>query len=128
MDILIYPDLTDAEDGSGPVRRELVKLKKCDPQLWNTVCATLKKAEESPDLEDLRRQKWVGRLSNVDEPIHEFRIPPTRGKGVFRIYFAYKKNCATSIVLLAAEYKQGKSEADHDKIEQACKRYREQMK
>lgn len=122
MKVVYFPD---RKDSKGPVIRFLEKLKKERPELWTLVDQTLKKVERSSSLDDLIRQRWVGHLKKIKAPIFEFRIPPRKQGGVIRLYFAYKENDSSTIVILSAERKQGKNEANKDDIKSAEKRYKE---
>ena len=65
-------------------------------------------------------------MPHLKAPIYEFKIPPKkRREGVARLYFAYKKNDTSTIVILSAEKKHGKIKADDEKVKQAVKRYNE---
>ena len=72
----------------------------------------------------LKRDKRVGTLKHISEPIMEFRIPPTKSGGVVRLYFSYLNKEKDSIIILSAERKNGRSKADPKKIKQAISRYK----
>jgi hypothetical protein len=127
MKVVFYPDLTnDDKEGGGPIRRFFKDLRnERPPDLWTLVREILDKVETSSNLNILERQKWVERLKKVDEPIYEFRIPPGKRKGgVVRLYFGYKRNDSSTIIILSAE-KKDKRESSREKIQQAVKNYKE---
>ena len=125
MKINYYPNSADLEGVSGPLSRFFKELKE-DPQLFSLVIATLTKVEKGElSIEMLERQEMSSRLKHAKKPIHEFRIPPRRGRGVARLYYGYKINEPGVIIVLSAEIKKGKPTADKEKIKQAEKRYSE---
>jgi len=128
MNVILFPDIIDTvntKEQKGPVLRFLDKLKKERPDLWTLVYQTMDKVRNASDLTFLVRQKWVEKLKGTKLPIWEFRIPPQKRGGVVRSYFAYKKNCQNTIIILSVEKKQGKSEANKDDIQRAEKRDKE---
>lgn len=124
LEIVYYPDQDSLEDPLGPIGRFYKDLRKSHPDLWALVHQATKSVKDAPDLESLKNQKWVERISYSNYPLYEFRIPPQRRGGVVRLYFAYKKNNSKTIVILSAELKKGKK-ANPEKIKQAEKRYQE---
>ena len=125
MKVINYPDSSDIEETTGPLSRFYKDLKRNYPKLWSLVRETLEKVERSSNLNDLERQGWVERLPHLNVPIYEFRIPPTKKGGVARLYFGYLKKTSSTIMILSAEIKQGKSKANEDKIKQAVQRFKE---
>ena len=126
MKVFFYPGSEDLE-GSHGIEKLLEELRKKYPRLWSLVRRTINEisAENVTNLDLYIRKNWVSRLSNVEEPLYEFRIPPKAKGGVVRLYFAYVHR---SVMVLSGEIKIGKSNANSAKISSAVTKYREVFK
>ncbi len=85
---------------------------------------TIEFVTNASDLKVLENKGWVERIKSSKYSIYEFKIPPQKRGGVVRLYFAYKKNKANTIIILAAELKK-RAKANQEKIKQAEQRYQE---
>lgn len=127
MKIKYYPGYTDIENGTGPINGFFKDLRKeRPPKFWLLVKSTIEEAETKENLISYEQSGWVERLSNLSEPIYEFKIPPkNKREGVIRLYFGYVKNFPEIIYILSAEKKHQRNKADPEKLKQAVQRYRE---
>ncbi len=116
MRIIIYPD-TDFNDSFGLIG----KLTRSDMQLHTLMVETLKNYDEEKHKRLCKDKNRIRKLSHI-EAIHEYRIPPTRKKGVLRLYFCYHQG---DIYILTGEIKKGNGKADKNKIQLAYKKYKE---
>lgn len=126
MKVLAYPD-NETDNSHGPIGRFLKDLQKNHVQLWSTVNSLLDKVKRKSNLDEYFATEWVKRLPKTKEKLFEFRIPPTRRGGVVRIYFGFKKDDPSTVILLSAELKKGKK-ANKEQIKLAEKRYIEVCK
>ena len=125
MKIIYYRDSTNYENATSSIKKFFSKLQKKRPDLWTMTMNTLKKIEtESNYIKILEGNEGVSRLRYTKEPIFELRIPPTKGGGVVRLYFGYKKNNNNIIYIFSAELKKGTSEASAEKIKQSEEHYK----
>jgi hypothetical protein len=135
MKIFFYPDFEFSDnagdnlekrigESSGSIVKFLDKLRIKRPELWSLVKTTLTNAQNDILFDLLKRQSWIEPLVGTKEPIHEFRIPPTKKGGVVRLYFGYKQNDPKTIFILSAELKKN-TETNNERIKQAEQRYKE---
>ncbi len=128
MRIILDKNHPEIEEFDGPVGRFLKELKKeKPPKYWILVKETLETAKKKESLDFLFASGGVMKLSGCSEPIHEFRIPPSKKGGVVRIYFAYNPDNNKEIWLFSAELKKS-TKPDKVKIDIAIKRYKEVFK
>jgi hypothetical protein len=126
MKVTFYPGSEDIE-GSHGIEKLISELRRKYPRLWSLVRTTIDKisSENVTNLDLYIRMNWVSRLSHIEEPLYEFRIPPKAKGGVVRLYFAYVHG---SVMVLSGEIKIGKSNANSTKISTAVTKYREVFK
>ena len=93
------------------------------PDVYALCESTLKDVMKSGNLDALFAPGIVRKLkNNKTYKIFEFRIPPKRRGGVLRIYFCYKSEDNSKIIILGSEFKKEVS-SNSEKIKQAKKRY-----
>lgn len=126
MNFKFFPDKEplssdkDYKDAAGDVGREIDKLSKGDQELFARVQSALNKLKQVRNLDVYFKLQWIKPFGGL----YELRIPPTRNKGVFRIYFCFDLKNSETLILLCAEVKHKKKPM---KEETAKKKYREYL-
>lgn len=131
MNLIFFPDTTpcpDTEsqytDMNGDVGKELKKLSKGDRELLLRVQTTLKKLKTAGNLDIFFDTQWMLPFNGF----LELRIPPTRKKGVFRIYCCRDARNPVNLVLLCAEVKHKKKPMKEEVAKKKYKEYLEMVK